>query len=144
MRKEIHENQDFSGRDFRGTVITGCRFTKCSFDNADMTAVRAVKNEFINCSFRRTQCYRTDFRDSVFPGCVFEPLDLYGATFTMQCKLWENTEVGQLWWFMWMMMMAQATPPGHPVKADLKQALVTFIGDERYVKLRAMMQCRDF
>jgi hypothetical protein len=141
------EDRDFSGQDFRGQKLTNCVFTRCNFDRAIMPEApngEVTHCEFILCSFKRTVCRLTNFAFSVFPGTVFDPIDMYGATVTLTCKLWENTHVGQMSFYLWLMLATTMRPVMEPVKEDLKETLIAYIGIERYLRLREMMQRRCY
>lgn len=141
---QTFENVDYSGADWSDGVVTRCIFKGCTFDGVNMQRIQAVGAQFIMCSMERTDCYRANFMDAVFPGTVFNPSDCYGATFTLTCKTFENTRVGQLWWYLWLMMIVPAVPDRQPVCADLKALLISFIGDNRYLKLKALLARRQY
>jgi hypothetical protein len=69
---------------------------------------------------------------------------MYGATVTLTCKLWENTHVGQMSFYLWLMLATTMRPVMEPVKEDLKETLIAYIGIERYLRLREMMQRRCY
>lgn len=135
---------DLSDLDLSGANLSHSIFDGCNFDRANLSEANCSFCDFRNSSMKRTNCFKTNFMCSVFPAVDYDPSDCYGMTVTLTCKLWENTHVGQLWFYMWLMLGASMRPVKLPVSEDLREALISFIGQERYIKLRDLLSRRNF
>ncbi len=136
--------RDFSGENLKGRDLSHSIFDRCIFDKADMTGANASFSDFRCSSFRGTNCYLMNAMGSVFPATDFDPSECYGMTVTMTCKTFENAHLGQLWFYLFLMFAASTRPVAHPVKENLRDLLIAFIGNDRYLKLRDMMQRRNY
>lgn len=134
---------DFSERDLRREPMAYQIYNNCNFDGATLPD-DCSHTRFIQCSFRRTNCRGVNFMNSVFPACVWEPDDCYGMTITINCKTFENLHISQLWFYLWLMMAASMRPAAGPVTADLRELLISFIGQDRYLKLHALLVRRSY
>jgi hypothetical protein len=137
------DNVDFSRQDLRGQKLVGShRF--CNFDGANMTGVEAIDVDFLGSTFRGTLLTNANCKGAFFERAVFDPADAYGLTWTMRCETFKRMETGQLWWYCWLYFATLMEPMKLPVKMDLQQHLIGFIGAERYIKFQRMMQERDY
>lgn len=139
----------FYSRDFTGAKLYKKRmrqslFYRCIFDDADMTEADCEGSEFTGSTFRRTNCYRTNFKDAKLGATLFEPKDCFGMTVTLQCKTFEQMKVSPLWWNIWL-MLATMMHPVQPLAPGplMEEKLIAFIGAEKYVKLRSMLKGRE-
>jgi uncharacterized protein YjbI with pentapeptide repeats len=144
LTKKVYEKEDFSGQDLRGVDMTHKKFLRCNFDDANMSEVNGEYSDFTGSTFRRTNLYRCNFKDCKLASIVFEPKDAYGITFSFTCQTFQNVQISQLWFYAWMFMLAGMWPIAGPVKEDLKNKVLSFIGAVRYVKLTQMFQRRDY
>lgn len=147
MLEENLSNVSFVGRSFKGQdlvkkVMRFSKFECCDFDEVDLTEADCTGSSFAGCTFRRTVCYQTNFKDCVFGGAIFEPKDLYGATFTMTCKTFQNMHISQQWWYAWLLFGTQMVPSDTPNK-NCREMLIGMIGAERFTKLKALFAGRD-
>lgn len=135
--------EDFTGQDLRMRRMDHQIYVRCVFDHAILPKDCSF-TEFRQCSFKGTDCREVNFMHSVFPACVFEPEDCYGMTITITCKTFENLHVSQLWFYLWLMMAAAMRPAAEPVQADLRELLISFIGQDRYRKLQLLLVRRSY
>jgi Pentapeptide repeats (8 copies) len=145
---ELLTGRAFKGVDFSGKNLSKCdlrysKFQWCNFDNADLSEANCEGSDFSGSTFRNSNCYRTNFKDCNLKGVVFEPRDAYGVTFSFSCQTFENMQLGQLWWFCWLQMLAKTVPTKGPVKDDIRAKLINVIGAGRYVKLDQLFK-REF
>lgn len=136
------EGRDFSGQDLSKKDMRGSIFTGCNFDRTNLTDANCEGSDFSSATFRKALMTRANFRNCKLANSVFEPDDCYGITLTMDCMTFQGMRIGQLWWFGWLLLMSLAEPKG-PVQGDLKASLVSVIGADRYVRLRALFQRRQ-
>jgi uncharacterized protein YjbI with pentapeptide repeats len=67
----------FSGSDLHLSTMCWNDFTRCWFDQCDLTESDLRASHFVECDFRRADLTRCDLRQSTFQGCRFD-----GAIFT--------------------------------------------------------------
>lgn len=133
------EYQDFSGMYLRKADMRRAVFFNCNFDNADMTEADCTGSDFSGSTARGTNCYYTNFTRCKLPS-VFEPKDAFGMTVTLECSTFTGVQVSQLYWYSWLMLLAQMTPATTPVKENLRDGLIALIGSTRYVKLLTLFR----
>ncbi len=134
---------DYSGQDLRQDTLSHAIYNNCNFDRATLPE-DCSHTQFIQCSFRGTNCRDVNFMKSVFPACIWEPADCYNMTITINCKTFENLHISQLWFYLWLMMAAAMRPAQEPVQADLRQLLISFIGQDRYLRLQHLLVRRSY
>lgn len=138
------EGRNFDGMNLRKRKMTHSRFINCSFDRCDMTEADCEWCDFTGSTFRQSVCYRTNFKDAKLAGTVFEPVDCYGMTLTLQCDTFRGLTISQQHWFSWLMFAMMMKPAENgPVKIDLWERLITTIGAERYVRLKDLFARRN-
>jgi hypothetical protein len=137
-------NQDFSEQDLSKLRMKQSTFHRCNFDRADMSETDCEGSEFLGSSFKDTNCYRTNFKDAKLAGTIFKPHDCFGMTLTLQCSTFKDLRISALWWYVWLMFAGLMKPGDSVVEEEkLQTDLVTMIGPERYVKLRATLTKRE-
>lgn len=142
----VFNKRDFSGADLKEKCLKGSIFHDCNFDGADLSFADCSGCDFLGSTFRKTKCYKTNFKDSKLAATVFEPEDCFGMTITLQCSTFKNMRVSQLWWYGWLVFLSYMIPVSKSVEEEesIKSILVSAMGVERYVRLRAMFQRREF
>ncbi len=135
--------RSFKGIDLKKRVLRNSVFENCDFDDVDMSEADCTGSSFINCTFRNTLMYRTNFKDVGFGSSIFEPKDAYGITITMECKTFQNMQVSHWWFFAFLMFATQMRPVREIGKEDLRNTLISCIGAIRYNKLCALFSRRD-
>lgn len=143
LARQKFKGTDFSGQDLSHQDLSHSTFEFCNFDRANLTEANCEWSSFVGSSFRDTLCYRTNFKDAKLGATKFYPKDAFQCTLTMDCKTFENAEMGQLWWYAFLMFAASTNPASAPVKEDLKGKLIALIGAERYVKLKQLLGRRN-
>jgi Pentapeptide repeats (8 copies) len=141
--RKKHYNVDFSGQDLSKLKLRQSVFFCCNFDGADLTEADCEGSDFCSSTFRRTICYRTNFKDAKLSNTLFDPKDCFGMTVTLQCKTFEGMQPSQIWWYGFLFFLTMMRPLPGPVKEPLVDNLIAMIGAERYVNLKAMFQKRD-
>lgn len=131
--------RDFSGQTLRSFNLSGSKFDKCNFDNADLSMANCSRSDFSGSTFRNTVCYRTDFSNAKLAATVFEPVDCFGMTITMECSSFLNMRVDDKWFYCWLLLGTLMLPQ----KDELREMLMGVIGAERYVRLRQLFARRE-
>src|SRR5678816_3146824 len=118
--KKIY-NRSFAGMNLAKKKLRQSLFFQCSFDDADLTDADCEGSEFVGSTFRRTICYRTNFKDAKLP-CIFEPKDCFGMTLTMQCQTFSGMKISPLWWWGWIYFATLMHPITLPGQEDLRDS----------------------
>lgn len=142
LSKKRFYSVDFSKQDLRGARMRQSLFHNCNFDEADLTEADCSGSDFQGSSFDQTNCYRTNFKDAVLAGTKFNPRDCFGMTLTLQCRTFQGTRVGALWFYAWLLFATMMHPYGG--ETDMVDRVKIAIGPERWAKLRAMFGKREF
>jgi hypothetical protein len=140
-RQKIY-NRDFSGQDLSHSRLKNSLFHNCNFDRANLTEADCEGSEFYGSTFRDTICYRTNFKDAKLAMTVFEPKDCFGMTMTMACKTYDGMKISPIWWHAWLMFMLMMQPSGKE-SIDLKNNIISLLGQEKYLKLKQMFSKRE-
>jgi uncharacterized protein YjbI with pentapeptide repeats len=143
LSNQKFQGVDFSSQNLAKKKVTGSKFINCSFDDADMSEGDFEHCDFTGSSFRRTNLYYTSFKRSKLACTVFEPRNVYGITFTLECKTFQNMMIDQANWYYYVMLASMMIPGKVPVKENLVDKLIAMIGAERYVKLKALFERRE-
>ena len=124
---------DFSGKnlqgaDFRGASVPYCNFTGCN--------LRFANFENANCygtKFNDADCHRANFKDAqLSDSTVGMASDLYGVTFTLECKSFQGIQISPGWWYGWLFYGLLMKPP----TKEAEDSLIQMMGIERYSVLR--------
>ncbi len=142
LSRQRFYSRDFSGQDLRKVSMRGSLFSSCNFDSADLSEADCTGSDFQGSSFDQTTCYRTNFKDATLAGTRFNPKDCFGMTLTLQCKTFQGMKVGALWFYAWLLFATMMHPFGDT--SDMVDRVVTAIGPERWVKLKALFGKRQF
>lgn len=126
-------NCDFTGKnlqgaDFRGASVPYCKFNKCN--------LRFANFENANCygaEFEDADAHRANFKDAqLSDSSIGMASDLYGVTFTLECKSFQGITINSGWWHGWLFYGLLMKPPTQEDEDKLIQCL----GIERYSVLR--------
>lgn len=142
--ERVNEGKDFAGIRLVNADLSRRLFRNCNFDRADMEGANCSFSDFTGSSFMGTNCRETNFHRATLAATKFEPRDCYGMTISLTCSTFKNAQLGQLWWYAWLMFLSMTFPGEGPVKENLKDRLLALIGAERYVKLNELFRRREF
>jgi uncharacterized protein YjbI with pentapeptide repeats len=120
-------NLDLRNADFRGcslpcAIFKGCNLTYATFENANL----------YGADFTDAVCHRVSFKDANLSNTKMFCKDMYGCTFTMECKSFQGMQISQGWWAGWLYYGLLMVPPSDEHRDKLIQA----IGIERWEVLR--------
>jgi uncharacterized protein YjbI with pentapeptide repeats len=126
-------NIDFSGHnlqgaDFRGAAVPYCNFSRCNLKFANF--------ENANCygtQFEDADLHRANFKDAqMSDSSIGMAKDLYGVTFTLECKSFQGIKIDSGWWYGWLFYGLLMKPPSQ----EAEDKLIQMMGIERYSVLR--------
>lgn len=126
--------RDLKNADFRSASLPGANFTGCDLTYANFEGANCY-----HCDFTDARLYRTNFKDAQLAQCIMRPSDLFGCTVTLECKTFEGMEVEPGWWYGWLFYGLLMKPPTQ----EAKDALIQFLGVERYTLLRKQYARRE-
>lgn len=78
-------NQNLSGANFTDAVLVGC-----NFNNSDLSYANFERANLVKATFQQSRLYHTNFKDAKMGFAVMEPRDVFGCTFTLDCKTFED------------------------------------------------------
>jgi hypothetical protein len=142
LSKKRFYHTDFSGQDLSKCKLKQSLFFCCTFDGSNLSEADCEGSEFTGSSFRKTNCYRTNFKDCKMGQVIWEPKDCMGMTITLACNTFSEARISPLWWMALLIFATMMKPVG--TTEPLVDNLIAMIGAERYAKLRALFGKRDF
>ena len=120
---------DFSGKnlqgaDFRGAAVPYCDFSRCNLKFANF--------ENSNCygtKFDDADLHRANFKDAqMSDSSIGMASDLYGVTFTLECKSFQGIKISPGWWWGWCFYLLLMKTPSK----EAEDAIIQAMGVERY------------
>jgi hypothetical protein len=130
----------FVGLDLRRADFRGASLPYTDFTDADCTYTNFESANLTGAKFVRTRCNRTNFKDACLSNSIMEASDLFGATFTLECRSFMGMKASPGWWYGWMMYLLLMKPPTQ----DAEDKVIMAMGAERYQLLRSQYTRRHF
>jgi hypothetical protein len=126
--------QKLRGADFRGATLMGAKFVE-----TDLTYVNFEGANLTEADFTEAVCHRTNFKDAKLCYAKMMAKDLFGSTFTLECKSFEGMQTKPGWWAGWLMYGLLMKPPS----PEHREKLILAMGVEYWEVLRRQYQLRQ-
>ena len=92
-------NCDFSGLDLHGADFRQASVPYSNFRKANLRFANFESANLYACDFTDADCHRINLKDAVTSDAIMEPIDLFGATITLECRSFQGMKVSPGWWY---------------------------------------------
>lgn len=130
----------FDGMDLKNADFRSCSLTNASFRNCNLTYVNFEHANLIGSDFTDAVCHRTNFKDANLSYTTMACKDMFGCTFTLECKSFDHMKPSQGWWAGWLMYALLMEPPSK----EHRERLITAMGIEYWNTLRTQYASRQW
>lgn len=83
--------KDFSHQDLRRKDFRGQELIEANFDDTDLSEADFTGANCYGASFRSSRLYRTNFTRTNLSQARLDPVDMFGAVFSMECNTFQDT-----------------------------------------------------
>jgi uncharacterized protein YjbI with pentapeptide repeats len=153
QRGENFSGKKFNGEDFSKRKLAYADFSQCSlidckFNDSDCKYANFTGANCYASDFTGTSLYRANMTNACLEKTIFKPRDVFGLTVTLKCETFQNMEVDEDWLECWLMLAAIMKLPkprkqeGIPEKKPWLDRFILLLGEERYVRLKAVFNRR--
>jgi uncharacterized protein YjbI with pentapeptide repeats len=133
--------KDLSGLDLSGQDLSKSDFICCNFRDTNLSNANCSYCDFTGSVLDRTKCTHTNFMESKL-ACLFRPSDAYGMTLTLACRTFKGMVISKMWWigFIYFAMLMK---PEDDHGKDLRDGIISLLGTERYLRVKALFSTRE-
>lgn len=135
LPEAVFEGRDLKNADFRGCTLTDANFKGCNLTYANFEGANCIGADFTDAI-----CHRTNFKDANLSSSKMHCKDMFGCTFTLVCKSFQDVDVAPGWWAGWLYygLLMKSPSPEH------KEKLIQAMGIERWEVLRSQYANRQW
>lgn len=124
-------NFDFSNQNLSGSNFSDADLVGCNFNNSDLSYANFERANLVKASFQQSRLYHTNFKDARLGFSKFEPRDIFGCTFTLDCETFDSMEMSQngivmVLYFMLMTKLSEET------RKRIRQAIIDEVGQAKF------------